>query len=260
MPYEAMPGEMPRLKLKPLTSISAPPPPPVESESPAETPSVPLPTSPLASVDAPVIPPLSGVTPVPPSPLPVGGPPLIVPATVPIPLPVAPPPPVVLHMPAKPVASAPKVKKSPLGVLLGVLVVALGVAAYFVFLRPTPRAPVVAPAPAVVKSAATPPAAERIEIAPLPPPPSLGPITISTTANPVPAVPVVSPQFRAWVESVRVTGVITGASPKAIINGRLVRPGDMIDATEAIMLDTINAEQKLLVFRNRSGATLSKPY
>ncbi|HEY8933009.1 MAG TPA: hypothetical protein VIM44_06840 [Rariglobus sp.] len=160
-------------------------------------------------------------------------------------------------------AVPPKVKKSPMGALLGVLVVAVGVAAYFVFLRPAHHAPAAAPAssaPAAVKSVAAPPAPPRIEIAPLPPPPSLDPITISTNTNPVPAVPVVSPQFRAWVESVRVTGVITGTSPKAIINGRLVRPGDMIDATESITLDTINAEQKLLVFRSRTGATLSKPY
>ena len=58
----------------------------------------------------------------------------------------------------------------------------------------------------------------------------------------------------------RVTGVITGASPKAIINGRLVRPGDMIDAGEGIALDSIDAANKQLVFRSRSGATATKSY
>jgi hypothetical protein len=76
----------------------------------------------------------------------------------------------------------------------------------------------------------------------------------------VPAVPVVTPAFRAWIESARVTGVITGTSPKAIINGRLVRPGDMIDAGEGIALDSIDAANKQLVFRSRSGATATKSY
>lgn len=270
VPYEPTPGEIPRLKLKPLTSISAPP--PVKESPEATTPVVPVPVVPMspsvpdaAAPVSPVVPPMPGLNPVPPV-LAGGGPPLIVPSTVPIPPPVAPPPPVVLHMPVKPAVPASRAKKSPVAAMLGVLVVASGVAAYFVFLRPISHAPKAVPAsPATVSvkpaAAPLPPAPEPVAIAPLPPPPSLlSPVTLSTDVNPVPSVPVVSPQFRAWVENARVTGVITGSSPKAIINGRLARPGDMIDAAEGIALDSIDAEHKQLVFRNRSGATFSKPY
>lgn len=255
--------EIPRLKLKPLTSIAAPEPAVMPPEVP---PPVPAPVEPAASVVGPApdmsVPAVS----LPASPLVGGLTPLILKPEAPPPVPVLPSPPVVLHLPNRPVVG-PKEKKFPLVALLGILVVLLGGAAYFVFRRPTAPAPVSAkPAQAVSASAPVPvapppPQPEAVVIAPLPPPPSeLGPVTVTNSVKTGTSVPVMTPAFRAWIANARITGVITGSSPKAIINGRLVRPGDMIDAAEGIALDAINAEQKLLVFRNRSGATATKPY
>ena len=72
--------------------------------------------------------------------------------------------------------------------------------------------------------------------------------------------PVVSPAFRAWIADLRITGVVSGASPRAIINGRLVRPGDVVDASLGITFDGLDVERKELVFRTRNGAFASKPY
>jgi hypothetical protein len=71
---------------------------------------------------------------------------------------------------------------------------------------------------------------------------------------------VVSPAFRAWIDGVRITGVLSGSSPRAIINGRLMRPGDMVDASAGIVFDRLDVEGKQLVFRDRSGVSASKSY
>jgi hypothetical protein len=66
--------------------------------------------------------------------------------------------------------------------------------------------------------------------------------------------------LRAWVDDVRITGVLSGSSPRAIINGRLVRPGDVVDASAGIVFDGVDLERKLVVFRNRVGMFASKSY
>jgi len=46
----------------------------------------------------------------------------------------------------------------------------------------------------------------------------------------------------------------------AIINGRLARPGDVVDATEGIGFDGVDDKRKVLIFRSRNGAFLEKGY
>ena len=72
--------------------------------------------------------------------------------------------------------------------------------------------------------------------------------------------PLVSPAFRASLADLRITGVLSGASPRAILNGRLVRPGEVVDASLGITFDGLDVERKELVFRTRNGAFASKPY
>ena len=72
--------------------------------------------------------------------------------------------------------------------------------------------------------------------------------------------PVASPAFRAWTDDARITGVVSGASPRAIINGRLVRPGDVVDASTGIVFDGLDLERKTVVFRSREGAFTTKSY
>jgi hypothetical protein len=60
------------------------------------------------------------------------------------------------------------------------------------------------------------------------------------------------------VANVRVSSVMSGATPKALINGRLVRAGDTVDAGLGIIFDGVKGNQ--LVFKDRSGATVQRRY
>ena len=165
--------------------------------------------------------------------------------------------------------------------LLGFVVVVGGGGYYWFFMREDapPPAPVVAkpqprpvPSPAPVPKAPEPVAAAKLTppetpaIAPLPAAPAgIEPLATGGPApKPVkaPVVPVMTPAFRTWLEAVRINGVAVNASsaPRVIINGRLVRPGDTIDAAEGIVFESIDLERKLILFRNRAGFVASKPY
>lgn len=129
---------------------------------------------------------------------------------------------------------------------------------------PEPAATVPAPVPKppkVVENGAAAPEKKPSPFPPLPPPPQ--PFATVNDAKPVPTAPVnpvASPAFRAWTDDARVTGVVSGVSPRAIINGRLVRPGDVVDAAGGIVFDGLDIERKILVFRNQEGAFTTKPY
>jgi hypothetical protein len=194
------------------------------------------------------------------------------PASVPT-LPPLPPPKLPGAKPAPPVPAPSPYKKKPsakrlnarvvLVALAGLLVLG-GAGGYYFMMgaeETAPTAPVATePAPALV--AAPTPVPPELQIAPLPPQPS----TLQAAADAAkraprpPAAPVVTPAFKSWVDDARVSGVVAGSSPRAIINGRLARPGDMVDAAEGIVFDGLNAEKKTLVFRSRVNAFLEKPY
>jgi hypothetical protein len=57
-----------------------------------------------------------------------------------------------------------------------------------------------------------------------------------------------------------VSGVRSGSSTMAIINGRIARPGDIMDSAEGIVFDGVDDKRKTLVFRSRNGAFLEKTY
>ena len=66
--------------------------------------------------------------------------------------------------------------------------------------------------------------------------------------------------FRAWLAEVRIVGVVAGDSPRAIVNGRLVRPGDVVDASQGIIFDGLDLERKEVVFRTNGGLFAGKAY
>lgn len=80
---------------------------------------------------------------------------------------------------------------------------------------------------------------------------------VSTTTE-VNAATAASPAFRTFVANVRVSGVVSGSSPKALINGRLIRAGEVVDSGLGIVFDGVNGNQ--LVFKDRSGAAVSRRY
>ncbi|MEZ0217010.1 MAG: hypothetical protein ACAH89_07740 [Rariglobus sp.] len=265
--------EIPRLKLKPLVGQEAaaagavPFPAPIQvTPPPIVTGSAPFPAIPAFPVVQP-LPPMPVTEPgAVPEPM-IGGLPPIVPEPGGLPPPRAmppplapPPPPVVVPSPYK---SKQKARRSPVILLVAVVVVLLlaGGGAYFFLSKDNsaasaPQAPVKPVVPVVAV-----PKAPVVQIAPLPPPPApLQPVVTTPDPNTPPPAPVATPAFRTWVSAARVSGVRAGNSTMAILNGRLARPGDMVDAAEGIVFEGVDGEQKLLNFRGRNGAVLTKPY
>jgi hypothetical protein len=88
--------------------------------------------------------------------------------------------------------------------------------------------------------------------------------------GPVPASPPLAPAdlpppepsaaFLAWVSDLSVTGVFQGSPARALINGRTVREGEEIDAALGIVFDGVNPDDKVLIFREPSGATVGRRY
>lgn len=69
-----------------------------------------------------------------------------------------------------------------------------------------------------------------------------------------------SPAFRSFAANARVGGVFQGNPPRAFINGRTVRAGETIDAGLGVTFDGIDAEKKILIFKDRSGAVVVRKY
>lgn len=83
---------------------------------------------------------------------------------------------------------------------------------------------------------------------------------ISATTSDVEAVADSTPAFRSFVANAKITGVIVGTPGKIILNGRLARAGDLVDPGLGITFDNIDGERKLLVFKDKTGAVVTKKY
>ena len=190
------------------------------------------------------------------------------------------PPPLVLPRPGafdKAAAKeAPKKKKKLiLGLIVGLVLLAGGGGYYFFVLKGDSSEAALGQKPGGSQSKpgkATSPANARVEtpsttpggtrIPPLPPQPSLSQPSVRTTKS-TPTGPTnaaLMTALRAWINEARVTGVVGGASPRAIINNKVVRPGDMIDATQGIIFDGVDVERKRLIFRTLDGLFGEKDY
>jgi len=265
-------GEIPRLKLKPLSAGAS-------SIEPEPMPAVPAPSpfSDLAAIPAP--PPLP-----PPVPTEIGGMPV---ASVPLLKPlvvlktdtpgeggvlgevlVAP-----LGVPFKPPARGSGLSIGRVLGVCGALLLVLG-GGYYAFRMftatppapaavvlpkaPVPAAPVVVVPPAPVPKAPVVPVTPVVQAPPVTPPPEAPPV--KPRPVPVRVVPQPSTDFLVWVDSVKISGVFNGSPPRAIVNGLLVRPGDTIDSARGIVFDHVDAAEKEFFFRDRSGAITSKSY
>ena len=82
---------------------------------------------------------------------------------------------------------------------------------------------------------------------------------LSATA-PLEAAVDASPAFRTFVTSAKITGVFQGDPPRAFVNGRLARGGETVDSALGIVFVTYDADRKLLVFRDRTGAVVQRKY
>ena len=69
-----------------------------------------------------------------------------------------------------------------------------------------------------------------------------------------------SVEFRTFVANAKISGVFQGTPARAVINGRLARSGETVDAALGIVFDRIDADRRHIVFRDRTGATVTRRY
>lgn len=82
--------------------------------------------------------------------------------------------------------------------------------------------------------------------------PSRGVVVVDSAAT--------SPEFIAFVEATRISGVFQGAAPRALINGRTVRVGTLIDVNLGVYFHGLDTERRQVVFRDSRGLIIRKGY
>lgn len=75
-----------------------------------------------------------------------------------------------------------------------------------------------------------------------------------------PSLPKATPAFIAFAETLKVSGVLEGNSPKAMFNGRVVRVGAVIDAESGVIFAGVDGAKKTLRLRDKTGAELLLAY
>lgn len=109
--------------------------------------------------------------------------------------------------------------------------------------------------------ATKPPVAAKSKPAVPPPPATMTPVTPGLAASvQLEAGADASPEFRTFVANARVSGVFQGAPPRAMINGKLTRVGETTEPTLGVIFEGLDTEKKQLIFRDRSGAIISRRY
>lgn len=105
------------------------------------------------------------------------------------------------------------------------------------------------------------------ETAPKPPAPPTGSVTAyspSTPATPeivvTPEAPPPGPEFIAFIDRAVIGGVFQGTPPRAFINGRTVRAGEVVDERLAIMFVGLDESRRKLIFRDGTGAEIIRKF
>lgn len=109
---------------------------------------------------------------------------------------------------------------------------------------PSGAATSTASVPAPSHSTATTPAIATVEPAPT---------VVKPAAPPPPSV-----AFKAWVQNLKISGVRGGANPRVFIERTAYAPGDLVNPQLGVTFETYNAETRMLVFKDKSGATVER--
>jgi len=114
-----------------------------------------------------------------------------------------------------------------------------------------------APAPSVSANAGPtetpPPAAAPAE----PPPAPSAPQTVRIDLNPSDAA---SPEFKAFISNLRVSGVFQGEHPRVLIGSRTYEVGETVNDDLGVVFAGIDSSRELALFKDRNGVTLVKKY
>jgi hypothetical protein len=91
------------------------------------------------------------------------------------------------------------------------------------------------------------------------PAPVSAPAVAPAAAQPEPP-PQPSAAFRDYVTHLKVSGVFQGEPARALINGKMCHPGDVMEPQRKIELLKIDSDAKQLIFRDFTGATMPLHY
>ena len=83
---------------------------------------------------------------------------------------------------------------------------------------------------------------------------------VTATTNDVMVAPKASAAFKRFVADARITGVFQGTPARALINGRTIRAGEVVDQTLGVVFDSIDAENKTITFKDRAGIPATRKY
>ena len=83
---------------------------------------------------------------------------------------------------------------------------------------------------------------------------------IVITSPGVPGTTEAGELFVTWVMNAKISGVFPGSPAKIMLNERLVRAGDTAQVRLKIKLEGLDLDNHLILFRDESGATVSRSY
>jgi hypothetical protein len=83
---------------------------------------------------------------------------------------------------------------------------------------------------------------------------------VTATNDNVTAAAEASPAFRSFVANAKINGVFQGEPARVMLNGRLARAGDVVESALGIVFDSVDADRKLIVFKDKAGAIVTRRY
>ena len=88
-----------------------------------------------------------------------------------------------------------------------------------------------------------------------PVPPEPDPVSVAAPKRPEP-----SARFVRFADALKVSGVFQGTPARALVDGRLVREGEMIDLALGIRFAGVDADTKYLILEDATTAQLRVKY
>jgi len=104
------------------------------------------------------------------------------------------------------------------------------------------------------------PAEEAANAQPAPPPEVKLPGGIVITSASPEGKPAATPQFIYWIVGLNISGVFQNNPHRILLNGRLVYEGQEVNQSLGIVFDHLADDQKLIVFRDKTGALVTRSY
>jgi len=83
---------------------------------------------------------------------------------------------------------------------------------------------------------------------------------VKVSSTPIDAEKDASAAFRSFVANANIGGVYQGVPSKALINGTIVREGQVLDSALGIAFERVDPERKVIYFKDYTGAVVSKSY